>query len=66
MRPDVTGAEPLLVAFAELSTERSIGFQVGPIPLSRVWDYCDRWGLDDWALTYAIAALDRVYLNKEG
>ena len=64
-RPDVTGAETLLTAFVELSTERVNGMSAGAIPISKIWEYCDRFGLDDWALTYQISVLDREILARK-
>lgn len=32
----------------ELSTERSGGWSAGSIPISKVWDYLERYGLPDW------------------
>lgn len=32
----------------ELSTERQSGMGVGSIPVSKVWQYLDRFSLPDW------------------
>ena len=52
-------------AFEELSTERSIGLSLGPVPISSIWNYCDRYGIVDGYLVFEnfIAILDQVYLK---
>lgn len=48
-------------AWHELGTERQLGFAVGPIPVSKVWAWCDRHGLDGEAedvLVHVIRTLD--------
>ena len=60
MRPAIDREQPLLGALMELSTERPQGMGVGSIPLSKVWQYLDRFGLPDWwepVLLQADAAL---------
>ena len=32
----------------ELSTERVSGMGIGSIPVSKIWEYLDRFGLPDW------------------
>jgi hypothetical protein len=32
----------------ELSTERVNGMTMGSIPVSKIWEYLDRFGLPDW------------------
>lgn len=32
----------------ELSTERQVGMGVGSIPISKIWQYIDRFDLPDW------------------
>jgi hypothetical protein len=53
------------VAFAELSTERHIGMNVGPIPHSAIVGYAERNGLNDEFVAFAraIRAMDSVYLE---
>jgi hypothetical protein len=34
-------------AFWDLSTCRQVGFGIGPIPLTAIWEYADRKGLDE-------------------
>ena len=52
----------------QLATERQIGLgAVGPIPITAVWEYWRRKGVDDVAaeiLTYAVLRGDRVYREK--
>ena len=38
----------MLGALMELSTERVGGMGVGSIPVSKVWQYLDRFNLPDW------------------
>lgn len=48
-------------AWHDLSTERPVGFAVGAIPVSKIWGWCDRKGLDHEAadiLTHVIRKLD--------
>jgi hypothetical protein len=51
----------------ELSTERSSGMGVGSIPVSKIWQYIDRFHLPDWwepVLLQADAAIVSSF-NKE-
>lgn len=36
-------------AWRDLSTCRQIGMEVGPIPIDKIWAWCDRRGLDSEA-----------------
>lgn len=48
-------------AWEDLSTCRSIGFAAGPIPVTAIWAWCDRRGLDDEAaelVEHVIRTLD--------
>jgi hypothetical protein len=59
--------EVLLQTYWDLSTERQLGMSVGPIPLSRAHEACDRLGLDEENREWFIAAvrqMDREYLKK--
>ena len=38
----------MIGAVTELSTERVNGMSAGSIPLSKIWDYIDRFNLPDW------------------
>ena len=38
----------MIGAVLELSTERVSGMSAGSIPVSKVWDYIDRFNLPDW------------------
>lgn len=46
--PDLGAYAPILSAFMELSTERQIGMGIGPIPMSKVMDYLERYRLPSW------------------
>ena len=53
-------------AFHELTTERDLGFGVGPIPWQRIREYGDREGLDESefeTFREVIRALDTEYLK---
>lgn len=55
----------IMAAFADLSTDRSIGFATGPIPWTAIAAYADGAGLDrEASKTFVgyIRALDRAYL----
>ena len=47
-RPKIEGYKPILGALIELSTERNNGMGFGPIPVSKVWLYLERFNLPDW------------------
>lgn len=53
-------------AFHECSTDRHVGFAVGPIPFSAIDRYARRYGYDDHdefrVLLDMIRAMDREYL----
>lgn len=54
---------PLVGAFLELGTERQIGMQVGPIPVSRINGYIQDYNLPDWWAA-VIAQVDAHMLAK--
>lgn len=67
MRPDATAEAPLLGAVMELSTERVNGFGIGSIPISKIWQYLDRFDLPCW-WEPALLQIDAVIVassNKE-
>lgn len=52
-------------AFQELHTCRAIGFgTLGPIPLTAIWEYVDRYQLPDWTID-AIFSLDACWQAQE-
>jgi len=51
-----------LSCFYDLSTCRSIGMGVGPIPITVIWDFSDRHGLDE-EFVEIIKKLDAAYLG---
>jgi hypothetical protein len=53
---------PILSAFMELSTERQIGMSIGPIPLSKVTEYLERYDLPYW-WSGVISAADSTALQ---
>jgi len=64
--PEVRGDDLYLMAFWELSSCRSFGMGVGPIPWNHIVAYGERKGLDARMLElflYVIRALDEVYLK---
>lgn len=61
-RPDATAHWWLYRAFNELATCRSVGMSVGPIPLSVMWMYVDRYALPEWVID-ALMRIDRAWLE---
>jgi hypothetical protein len=60
------GLDYYMKAFWQLSTERSIGFSVGPIPASKIEEYGERRGFDRMTLEnfiYIIRTMDAAYLD---
>ena len=54
-------------AFWDLSTERQLGFTVGPIPVSAIQDYASAKGLPSYMMVLfesVIRAMDKVYLES--
>lgn len=51
------------MAFMELSTERQIGMDVGPIPRSEIQAYADRHGLGD-LFVRQIRSIDTAYMTS--
>lgn len=47
-RPDLGQARAVYGAYLELSTERPVGMGIGSIPISKIWQYMDRFNLPDW------------------
>lgn len=65
LRPDTTGAGWLWRAFQELATCRTFGMGVvGPIPLTAIWAYIDRYSLPEWTID-AIFSLDAAWRAGE-
>ncbi len=60
--PELGRYTPILSAFMELSTERQIGMSVGPIPMSKVYEYLDRYDLPLWWVE-VISAADAMTLK---
>lgn len=55
-------------AFTDLSTTRSFGMAVGPIPITAIWDYAQRHQLGD-LFVLQIQRIDERYLkeiNRDG
>jgi hypothetical protein len=62
------GDDIYLGAFWELSTERSYGQYLGPIPWSKIIFYGDRLGLDDTMMvvfTRVLRELDEAFLSDQ-
>ena len=60
------GLDIYLEAFYELSSNRSTGFDIGPIPWTAVCQYSEFYGfegLQSYALFHHVRALDNVYLE---
>lgn len=66
-RPELApGLEFFYASFWELSTCRSLGWVVGPIPWTAVCEWSRRHGLDDEQaadLEHVIRAMDAVFLG---
>jgi hypothetical protein len=62
--PEVSDGEGLILSlFHELSTGRSLGMSVGPIPISLFWEAQRRYNLSNLAI-YVLQRLDSAYLRK--
>jgi hypothetical protein len=62
--PEVSDGEGLILSlFHELSTGRSLGMSVGPIPISLFWEAQRRYNLSNLAI-YVLQQLDGAYLRK--
>jgi len=62
------GDDIYLCAFWELSTERTYGQYLGPIPWSKIIFYGDRLGLDETMVvvfTRILRELDEVFLSDQ-
>ena len=60
------GDEFFIKAFNHLSTERPIGYSIGPIPHSKILAYAERVGLDEDFVddfVYIIREMDEGYLE---
>lgn len=66
-RPElIEGLALFYVAFADLTTDRSVGMAEGPIPWSSIVRYAGIYGFDDDLredLLYLVRAMDRAYLK---
>lgn len=49
-----------LTAFYRLSTERSVGMGVGPIPWSKIIDYGERYGFTGLSLDLFLDIIERM------
>ncbi len=59
-------SEFYLRAFWELSTERQFGYTLGPIPISKLKEFCDRLSLDhvtSEVVKAVIRAMDGAYME---
>lgn len=66
--PKIEGDDVYLAAFWELSTERSYGHYLGPIPWSKIIFYGDRLRLDDTMMavfTRVVRELDEAFLEDQ-
>ena len=64
-RPDIFGLEWLWQAFHTLSTCRTFGMSVGPIPWTAIHTYCLAERMNPFEtrmLTYTVQAMDREYM----
>jgi hypothetical protein len=62
--PALGNCGPILSAFHELSTERHVGMALGPIPMSKIVDYLERYGLPMW-WGEVISAADSTFLQLQ-
>lgn len=64
--PPIGGFEFFYDAFRELSTSRSNGLGVGPIPFTAIVEYFRIYELQDFEeFSYVIRRMDNVYLELE-
>ena len=54
----------LVECFCELETERQIGLDVGPIPITAIQQYADRHGLGELFIRQ-ILEIDRAYVKAQ-
>ena len=59
--PDVGEVSWLLTAFQDVATCRSIGMSYGPIPITAMWEWCDRNPAPQWTVR-ALRQIDGVWL----
>lgn len=64
LQPDLYGAQHLVEAFFELSTERQIGNSLGPIPVTAIWAYDHRYQAGGEGFIATIHYLDRAFLRR--
>ncbi len=65
--PDDEAVELGMRAFKSVATERPVGMGFGQIPVTAIWQWCDREGLDPDAaqiMTRAILYSDGVYVAR--
>lgn len=60
--PQVLAARWLLRAFNELSTCRQLGMTIGPIPVTAIFDYVDRYAMPEWTVD-ALMKIDAEWLE---
>lgn len=61
--PEVSEGESLVLnMFSELSTGRSMGMSVGPIPITLFWEAQKRYKLSDLAI-YTMQQIDNAYIR---
>lgn len=61
------GLELFLNAFFDLDGERQAGFSIGPIPWSKIKEYCTAYGFDEDLsedLMYFVKALDNAHMKR--
>lgn len=62
--PDIAGFEFYYDAFQELSTSRSIGLGVGPIPFTAIVEYSRIYELEEFEeFAYIIRKMDNAFLE---
>lgn len=62
-RPVVLDLFWLFRAWRELSTCRPVGFSVGPIPLTAIFEYVDRFELPPWSIDALLAIDARILIE---
>ena len=61
-KPDISAESFYLECFSELSSERQIGMDIGPIPISKIIWYQEHFKLSN-IFQHVIMGIDHEYLN---
>lgn len=62
IKPEVGLYEHWIADFFELSSARSFGMSVGPVPFTAIWQYAERFECDDFFVE-TMRVLDNEFLR---